>query len=185
MLNAIYKDSEEKMKKALQQLDHEFGSLRTGRASMHLLDDINVQAYGTAQPLKAVASLSTPDAHTILITPWDKNQVDAIEKAILASNIGLTPNNDGSVIRLNVPPLTEERRMELVKLAHKMAEDARVAIRNIRRGAKDAFKKLNKDKKVSDDEQSVALDEIQERTDKHIKKIDEHLAAKEKDIMEI
>ena len=185
MLKEIHKETDGKMKKALEALEHEFSNLRTGRASLHLLDSIAVDAYGTKQPLKAVASLSTPDAHTILITPWDKTVLAPAEKAILAANLGVTPNNDGKVIRINIPPLTEERRKELVKVVHTMAEEARVAVRNVRRQANDAAKKLNKDKQVSDDELSVFLDESQEKTDTFINKIDDELTAKEKDVMEI
>ncbi len=185
MLKEIHREADEKMAKALEALEHEFGTLRTGRASLHLLDGVSVDAYGTPQPLKAVSTLSTPDAHTIMITPWDKNLLGGVERAILARNLGVTPNNDGKVIRINIPPLTEERRKDLVKAAHKMAEDARVAVRNVRRHANDAAKKLNKDKDLSDDELSVDRDEVQEKTDKRIAKIDKKLEAKEKEIMEV
>lgn len=185
MPKSIHKEAKEKMKKGLEALEQEFSTLRTGRASLHLLDPVVVEAYGTTQPLKAIASLSTPDAHTILITPWDKTQVGAIEKAILAANLGVTPNSDGKMIRISIPTLTEDRRKEIVKTAHKMSEDGRVAVRNVRRHAKDAFKKLNRAKELSDDEMSVALDELQDVTDDCIKKIDDSLSAKEKDLMEL
>ena len=132
-LNEIYKTAQEKMHKAVEAVDHEFSSLRTGRASIALVDGVQVDAYGSSMPLKQMAQIATPDARSIVITPFDKGQMHAIEKAILAANIGLTPNNDGKVIRLTIPPLTEERRKDLVKLAKKMAEEGRVAVRNVRR----------------------------------------------------
>ncbi|MBN1515574.1 ribosome recycling factor [Candidatus Sumerlaeota bacterium] len=185
MLEALYKETKEKMDGAMTTLDRDFNSLRTGRATTTVLDTVHVEAYGTEQPVKAIATITTPDAHTILVQPWDKNVLGAIERAILAANIGLTPNNDGKVIRLNIPPLTEETRKELVKQAHHMAEEQRVAVRNVRRHSNDHVKKLNKDKNISDDEMSVALDKIQEMTDNHIKKVDAKLADKEAELLKV
>lgn len=185
MLDDLYKQAKEKMKKALHFLEEEFSKLRTGKASVTLVDPVKVNAYGTEMPLKQVASVSLPDAKTIAIQPWDKNLIPAIEKAILAANIGLTPINDGKIIRINIPPLTEERRKDLVKVAHKLAEEARVSIRNIRRHINEEIKKLEKDHKISEDEKFKAIDKVQEITDEFIKKVDELLKEKEKEIKEI
>jgi len=184
-LSKIHRESEEKMHKAVEAMEHEFSTLRTGRASLPILDVVHVDAYGQKMQLKQVGSLSTPDAHSILIQPWDRSLLGAIEKAILAANIGLTPNNDGRMIRLNVPPLTEERRRELVKVAHKMAEEGRVAIRNIRRHANEEIKKLEKDKAVSEDDARNAQMENQKLTDKFIEDVSARLKRKEQEIMEI
>lgn len=185
MLDDLYKQAKEKMKKALHFLEEEFSKLRTGKASVTLVDPVKVNAYGTEMPLKQVASVSLPDAKTIAIQPWDKNLIPAIEKAILAANIGLTPINDGKIIRINIPPLTEERRKDLGKVAHKLAEEARVSIRNIRRHINEEIKKLEKDHKISEDEKFKAIDKVQEITDEFIKKVDELLKEKEKEIKEI
>ncbi len=184
-LKKVYKDSEEKMKRAIDAMEHEFAALRTGRASLAVLDGVTVEVYGQKMHLNQVATLTTPDAHTILIQPWDRNSAGPIEKAILAANIGLTPNNDGRVIRLNVPPLTEERRKELVKVAHKLAEDGRVAIRNVRRHSNEEIKRLEKEKLVSEDLSREGLNEIQKMTDKHIEEIGTRLKRKESEILEI
>ncbi len=184
-LNDIHKQAQEKMKKAVEAVDHEFSSLRTGRASVALVDNIHIDAYGASMPLKQVAQINTPDARSLLITPYDKGQMQAIEKAILAANIGLTPNNDGKVIRLTVPPLTEERRKELVKVAKKMAEDGRVAVRNIRRHANDEIKKTEKTHEITEDDRDRATHKMQELTDKHIREIDDLLARKEKEVLEV
>ncbi|AXA37268.1 MAG: ribosome recycling factor [Candidatus Hydrogenedentota bacterium] len=184
-LDAIYKEAKEKMHKAIEAVEHEFSTLRTGRASVALVDNIHVQAYGASMALKQLATISTPDSRTILITPFDRNMIGAIEKAIMAANIGLTPNNDGKAIRLTIPPLTEERRKELVKVARKMAEDGRVAVRNIRRHANEEIKKTEKMHEITEDDRKRAIDKVQEMTDKFIGEIDELLARKEKEIMEI
>ncbi len=184
-LNQIFKETQEKMKKAVEAVEHEFSSLRTGRASVALVDHIQVEAYGATMPLKQVAAIATPDARTILITPFDRNLIGVIEKAIMASNIGLTPNNDGKNIRLTIPQLTEERRKELVKVAKKMAEDGRVAVRNIRRHANEEIKKTEKMHEITEDDRKRAIDKIQELTDKFIEEIDKLLERKEKEIMEI
>lgn len=184
-VNAEFKTAEQKMKSAIDALDHHFNTLRTGRASTALLDDVKVEAYGQQMPLNQVSSITTPDARTLMISPWDKGQLAAIERALLTADLGLTPMNDGTAIRLNIPPLTEERRKELVKKAHNMAEDARIAIRNVRRHSKEHIEKLNKDKELTDDLMHDALAELQKITDKWIAKVEEHMKHKEKEIMEV
>lgn len=184
-LNEVFKSSEEKMRKAIDAMEHEFSGLRTGRASVALIDGIQVEAYGSKMPLKQVATLSTPDSRTLMIQPFDKNMMATVEKAILAANLGMTPNNDGKVIRLNIPPLTEERRKDLVKMARKMAEDGRISIRNIRRSANDDIKKIEKENEIAEDEREKAMKQVQDITDKYVKQVDELLAKKEKDVMEI
>src|SRR5262249_27598977 len=159
----------------------EFSTLRTGRASVALVDGIQVEAYGAKMPLKQMASISTPDARSLVVQPYDKSQLHPIEKAILAANIGLTPVDDGKVIRMSIPPLTEERRKEMVKLAKKMAEDGRVSIRNIRRHANDEIKTTEKHHEITEDDREKARHKTQEITDKYIKEIDELLGRKEKE----
>lgn len=184
-VDEIFNSSERKMAHAIEALEHHFNTLRTGRASAALLDDIRVDAYGSPVPLNQVASVNTPDARSITVQPWDKNQLGPIEKAILAANIGITPHNDGTLIRLNIPPLTEDRRKELAKKAHAMAEEARVAIRNVRKHSKEEIEKLKKAKTLTEDLAHDATDKLQKITDKWIKKVDESLAKKEKDIMAV
>jgi ribosome recycling factor len=184
-LNDVYKSAEEKMKKAVDAVDHEFSGLRTGRASVALIESVQVDAYGSRMPLKQMATISTPDARTLAVQPFDKSMMASVEKALLAANLGMTPNNDGKVIRLNVPPLTEERRKELVKMAKKMAEDGRVSVRNIRRMANDEIKKIEKDNDIAEDDREKAMKHVQEMTDRYVKEIDNNLAKKEKDVMEI
>lgn len=174
-----------KMEGALEALRREFNSVRTGRASLALLDSIQVEYYGTPTPLNQVAALSVPESRLIMIQPWDQKLVPEIERAIMKSDLGLTPASDGRVIRLPIPTLTEERRKELVKVVRKKAEEARVAIRNIRRDTNEQVKKLEKDKHISEDEVKKTLDDVQKQTDQYIKKIDEVLQAKEKEIMEV
>lgn len=181
----ILESHEDKMKKALEVLRKEYGSLRAGRATPALLDKITVDYYGTPTPLNQVGNISVPEPRQLIIQPWERTLLGTIEKAILKSDLGLTPNNDGSVIRLNIPQLTQQRRSELVKVVHKKAEDDRVAIRNLRRDANEAVKKLEKDKVISEDEVKKAQDDIQKLTDKYIKEIDHVMAAKEKEIMEV
>jgi len=185
MLKEQFRESQAKMDSAIQTVEHEFSTIRTGRASLGILDQVVVDAYGSQLPLKQVSTLSTPDPRNIVIQPWDKNVAPAIEKAILAANLGLTPINDGKVIRINIPPLTEERRMELVKVAKHMAEEGRVSIRNIRRHTKDEVKRMEKDHKISEDECYKALDKIQQITDEHIEKINQLLKTKEEEILEV
>lgn len=175
------------MKKAMEQkfvaLEGEIGKIRTGRASITILDGVRVDYYGTPSPLNQVATLSTPDARTILVSPFEKRLIQDIEKAILKADLGLQPNSDGNVVRVPIPALTEERRKDLVKQLKKTAEDGRVAIRLVRRDANDAVKKLEKDKKINEDESRKVQTDIQTETDKQIKRIDDRVAAKEKEIM--
>lgn len=183
MMEALVKESDDKMDKAINVVEHELGALRSGRASVHLVDGVKVSLYGTESPVNQLGTVSTPDGSTIMIQPWDKNALAAIEKAILQANIGLTPNNDGKVIRLHVPALTQETRKEMIKRAHAIAEEGRIAVRNVRRHINDQIKKGEKDSKVTEDESKKLQDTIQKKTDEHIKKIDGLLAAKEKEVM--
>lgn len=181
----IKKATEEKMQKTVEVTRREYATIRTGRASAGLVEGIKVDYYGTPTPLKQIASILTPEARLIVIQPWDPNAMEAIEKAIFSSNLGITPNNDGKVIRLSIPPLTQERREELDKVIKKLAEDGRVSIRSIRRDANDQLKKLEKDKKVPEDMRFKSQDEIQKLTDKYIAEIDKLLSDKEKEILEV
>jgi ribosome recycling factor len=174
-----------RMEKAVADLQHEMASIRTGRASLSILDHIRVDYYGTPTPLNQLANLHVPEPSLITIQPWDVSQIGPIEKAIRASDLGLNPANDGKMVRLPIPPLTEERRKEIVKRLHHVAEDHRVALRNIRRDGNDAVKKLLKDKKVSEDEEKRAHDEIQKMTDGYMQKLDSAAKTKEKEILEI
>jgi|SRR5690554_4495056 ribosome recycling factor len=173
------------MEEVIAATKRTFASVRTGRANPALLDRIVVSYYGTPTPLNQMASVSVPEPRLLVITPWDKGSIKDIEKAILASDLGLTPSNDGTVIRLSIPTLTEERRKELVRVVRKDAEDHRVAVRNIRRDLNDAVKKLEKNGDISEDESRRVQEEIQEQTNKFIEQIDELLKAKEKEIMEV
>ena len=173
------------MEKALSDLQHDMASIRTGRASLGILDHIRVDYYGTPTPLNQVANLHVPEPSLITLQPWDVSQIGPIEKAIRASDLGLNPSNDGKVIRLPIPPLTEERRKELVKKLHAAAEHHRVSVRNIRRDGNEAVKKLLKDKKITEDEDKRAHDEIQKLTDAYMQKIDQASKTKEKEILEI
>ena len=172
-----------RMEKALSDLQHEMASIRTGRASLGILDHIRVDYYGTPTPLNQIANLHVPEPSLITIQPWDVSQIAAIEKAIRGSDLGLNPANDGKLIRVPVPPLTEERRREIVKRLHGVAEEHRVAARNIRRDANEHLKKLLKDKLISEDEERRALDDVQKMTDANIQKIDGASKAKEAEIM--
>lgn len=185
MIAEIKADSEERMKKSASALEDEFNRLRTGRASAALVDKIQVSYYGAATPLNQVASISVPEARLIVIQPWDKNVLPEIEKAIQKSELNLNPNNDGKVIRINIPALTEERRKELVKGAKASAENARVAVRNIRRDAIDKLKKEQKNGELTEDELKAAETDMQTLTDKYIGEVNKILDAKEKEIMEI
>jgi len=184
MSSDIIKDANRRMDKAIEAFERDLAHVRTGRASVALLEGITVDYYGTSMPINQVASISVPESRLITVQPWDNNILGDIEKAILASDLGLTPSNDGKIIRVSVPPLTEERRKELVKLIKKMAEDCRVAIRNVRRDAIEKLKAQKKDKAISEDEMYKLQDEVQKLTDKHIKQVEEVLAKKEKEIME-
>lgn len=185
MQKELESKNEARMKGAIEAFKKDLGSIRTGRASLSLLDGIEVDYYGNPTPLNQVASLSTPDSRQIVIQPWEPKSVAPIEKAILKSDLDLTPTNDGKVIRINIPPLTEERRKQLVKVVKKRAEEAKVAIRNIRRDFNEELKKLEKDKELSEDELKKSLDEVQKLTDSYIVKVDERLEHKEKEIMEV
>jgi len=185
MTKDVINDMKDHMAKTIDSLRREYQKIRTGRASTSLLDDIKVDYYGNPSPLSAVATLAVPEARTITISPWEAKMIAPIEKAILNSNIGLTPSNDGRLIRLILPPLTEERRKEIVKDLRRKAEDDKVALRNIRRDAIDKLKKLEKDKKITEDELKRSEKEVQDLTDKHVAKVDEVLAHKEKEVMEV
>ncbi len=184
-MQTVVKDLDGRMQAAVDVLTREFSGVRTGRANAALLDGIRVEAYGVLTPVNQMASVSVPDPKTIVIQPWDASQVKEIEKAILKSDLGLTPSSDGKVIRLVLPSLTEERRKQLAKTVGKFAEDARVAIRNIRREANDKLKHMAKDKKVSEDEERRGHDAIQKSTDKFIAKVDELTKKKEQEILAI
>jgi len=185
MIKDIIKDSSDRMKKAVEHIISEFIKVRTGKASVGLLDGIKVDYYGTPTPLNQVGNISTPDFHTITIQPWDKSIISIIEKAILNANLGLNPANDGTLIRIPIPALNEERRKELVKLVKKMAEEGRVAVRNIRRDEIEKLKKTEKTEHISEDDRKHGEVEIQKLTDKFVKEIDEILGKKEKEIMEV
>jgi ribosome recycling factor len=185
MKEKIFNDLKTNVSGILQALEKALSRIRTGRATASLLDGIKIEYYGAPTPLNQVASVSVPESRQIVISPWDTTVIGAIEKAIQKSDLGLMPSNDGKVVRISVPPLTEERRKELVKLVRKMSEEAKVKIRNARREANEEFKRLKKDNKVSEDEMFKNQDEVQKSTDKYIEKVDEILAAKEKEIMEI
>lgn len=185
MTKDIIKDMTDHMVKTIDTLRREYSKIRTGRATTSLLDDIKIDYYGNASPISAVATLAVPEARTITISPWEPKMIAPIEKAILNANIGLTPSNDGRLIRLILPALTEERRKDIVKDLKKKAEEDRIALRNIRRDAIDKVKKLEKDKKITEDDLKRAEKEVQDLTDKHVAKVDEILAHKEKEVMEV
>lgn len=182
---AVMDESKQRMEKTLQSLDKEFRRLRTGRASAALLEGVKVDYYGTLTPIEQLASISVPDSRTISIQPWDRAAFKDVEKAIQKSELGLNPINDGKLIRVNIPPLTEERRRDLAKVARKFTEESKIGIRNIRRDANDALKRQEKGKEISEDELRKAQDEVQKLTDEFIARADAALAAKEKEIMEI
>jgi ribosome recycling factor len=184
-MQALLRDMEARMQGAVDLLGREFSGIRTGRANTALLDAVRVDAYGSLTPVNQLASLSVPDPKTLVIQPWDSSQITAIEKAILKSDLGLTPTNDGKVVRLVMPPLTEERRKQLARTVGKFAEDARVAIRNIRREINEKLKAMAKDKKVSQDEERRGHDQIQKTTDKYIGKVDDLARKKEQEILAI
>ncbi len=178
-------DAKDRMGKALSNLEKEFSHLRTGRASTALLDGVKVDYYGTPTPISQIASVTTPDSRTIAIQPWEKGSFALIDKAIMKSDLGLNPVNDGKLIRVSMPPLTEERRKDLAKVAKRFTEEAKVAMRNIRRDAIEALKKKQKAKEITEDDLKKGQDQIQKITDDSIAKADKLLAAKEKEIMEI
>ena len=185
MSSEVIMEMVDKMEKSLEAFKAELTKIRTGRASLSLLDGIKVEAYGSPMPLNQVGTLTIPESRQIVIQPWDPQVMQAIEKAILKSELGLTPVSDGKVIRINIPQLTEERRKELVKIVKKFAEEFRVAIRNHRRDAIDSFKKLKKNKEISEDEQFKLQDEAQKETDIFVAKIDKVAAEKENEVMEV
>lgn len=180
-----YKAVQEKMDKCINAMLNEFAAIRAGRANPALLDKITVDYYGAATPVPQVGTISVPEARTIVIQPWDASIIKEIEKAILASDLGLTPNNDGKVIRLNFPPLTEERRKEIVKQVKKICEDSKVSIRNIRRDAIEGFKKALKNKEITEDDMKAAEKDIQDITDKAVAEIDKLTKKKEDEILEV
>jgi len=184
-MNEVILETSDKMEKSVDAFKKELAKIRTGRASLAILDGIMVDAYGSSMPLNQVGSITIPESRLIVIQPWDPQMLPAIEKAILKSDIGLNPIGDGKVIRLNIPQLTEERRKELVKTVKKIAEEFRVAVRNIRRESIDILKKQKKDKEISEDELFKYQDEAQSETDLYIKQIDEFTANKEKEVMEV
>jgi len=185
LINEVKSTAQDKMEKAVQVLKRDLMSLRAGRANPALLDKVIVDYYGSPTPVNQLANISTPDPRTLFIQPWDKSAVAQIEKSILKSELGLTPNNDGSAIRITIPPLTEERRTDLVKVARKTGEEAKVAVRNVRRDANDELKKLEKNGEVNEDSSRRGQDEIQKLTDQFIKEVDKVVADKEKEIKEI
>jgi ribosome recycling factor len=185
MTKDVIKNMGAQMDKTVDALRKEYQRVRTGRASTSLLDEIRVDYYGTLTPLNQLATLAVPEPRTITLQPWEAKIIPAMEKAILNANVGLTPSNDGRTIRLNLPPLTEERRKEIVKQLRKMAEDAKVAVRNIRRDSIDELKKLEKDKKITEDDLKRGEKEVQDVTNSHVAKIDEVLVHKEKEVMEV
>jgi len=184
MINELFVDVKDRMNKAVEHYRHEVSTIRTGRASANILDVVKVEYYGTPTPLNNIAHVIVPEGQLIVIQPFDPSSLEFIEKAIMSSDVGLTPNNDGSVIRLNIPTLTEERRKDLVKVVHKIIEEGRVAVRNIRRDANDLLKKSEKDNDLSEDNLRRATDNIQEMTDEHIKNLNQIQEAKEKDILD-
>lgn len=185
MLKEIFSAQDERLRKSVDALKRDYASLRAGRATSALLDRVMVEYYGTPTPVNQVANVSVPEPRMITIQPWDKSMLSDIERAIMKSDLGLNPNSDGAVIRLSIPQLTQERRVELVKTVHKKAEEAKVSVRNIRRDANDAIKKMEKDKAIAEDESKKALDDMQKKIDGYIKEIDQVMAVKEKEIMEV
>jgi len=185
MIEDIKKDAESRMKKSIDSLKGDLTKLRTGRAHTSLLDHIVVSYYGNDTPLNQVASVTVSDPRTLTITPWEQNMVSAIEKAIMQSNLGLNPTTAGKVIRVPLPPLTEERRKDMIKVVRQEGENGRIAIRNIRRDANNDFKTLNKEKEITDDQMRQAEDAIQKLTDKYVAEVDQILEQKEKELMEV
>ncbi len=185
MIQEIHNNAEERMQKAVENTRFELTKIRTGKASPALLDTIKLDYYGSTVPIKQVASINTPEPRLITIQPWEKKIIGEIEKAILKSELGLNPANDGTLIRLPIPQLTEERRKDLVRLCHKLVEEGRIAARNVRRDANDCLKKSEKNHEISEDQCHTAMDEIQKITDKYISQVDDILKNKEEEIMEI
>jgi ribosome recycling factor len=185
MLEGVYKDSEKRMVTALDALKRELGSIRTGKASVHLLDHIAVEAYGTRMPLNQLATLGAPEARMLTVQPFDRSQMQAIEKAIRASDLGVNPTNDGAIIRIPIPPLNEERRKDFVKLARKHGEEAKVAIRNVRRDTNERLKKAKEKGEIPEDDVHRGTEKVQKMTDDFVAQVDKIMGAKEKEIMEV
>lgn len=185
MKHPLLKDAEERMKKALSVMHSEFATVRTGRPSPALLEHIKVDYYGSPTPIPYLATITVPEPHLMVIQPFDKSIINQIEKAIQSSDLGITPSNDGNVIRLPFPPLTEERRLELVKVVKHMAEEAKIAVRNIRREVNEEFKKMKNNGEISEDEYHYYLDEVQKLTDRYIEEIEKDLKIKEDEIMKV
>ena len=183
MINELFSSTKERMNKVIDHYSSEISVIRTGRATTSMLDSIKIDYYGSATPLNNISNISSPSPDLIIIQPFDPSSLEMIEKSIAISDLGMNPNNDGNLIRLNVPPLTEERRNELVKLVHKYIEDAKIAIRNIRRDANESFKKIEKDGELSEDNLKRALENIQELTNEYISKLEKIQEVKEKDIL--
>jgi len=182
MINEIFINLKDKMNKVIEHFTQEISVIRTGRASTNMLDIVKVDYYGTPTPLKNISNITSPDPQSILIQPFDPTSIEAIEKGIIASDLGMAPSNDGNVVRLSVPVLTEERRTELIKVIHKIIEEGKVGIRNLRRDANEQLKKLEKDKELSEDNLKRALDNVQEDTDTYIEKLNTILEIKEKEL---
>lgn len=185
MIDDTLKSAEHRMQSAVTALDREMNTVRTGRARPSLVETLKIDYYGTPTPLNQVAAINAPEPRMITIQPWDKTQLGTIEKAIQKSDLGLTPTNDGNIIRLAIPALTEDRRKELVKVVHKKAEDGRVAVRNVRRDSLEELRKLQHDKEISDDDERRAQERLQKLTDKYVAEIDKHGHAKEQELLEV
>lgn len=185
MIDDVIKDLEASLSKGIESFKKELAKVRTGRANVSVLDGVRVDYYGTPTPLNQVASLAVPDARLITVKPWEKSLIPEIEKAVRASQLGLNPQSDGEIVRIPMPPLTEERRRDLVKLVKKSAEEARVALRQARREANDLLKEMLKEKAISEDDEKVGLKKVQDTTDRHVAQVDEILARKEAEIMEV
>ena len=185
MINELFKDVDHRMQMSVEHVKHEFSGLRTGRASVTLVEGLKVDYYGVPTPLNQVANINIPEPRLIAIQPWEKKLISDIEKAILTADLGLNPTNDGSMIRIPIPPLTDERRKEIIRHVHKLAEEGRVGIRNVRRDANDHLKKAEKEGEISEDNSKRAVSNVQEMTDKYIKEIDELVKSKETEIMTV
>lgn len=185
MINEVLEETRDRMKKSQDSFEKEMGKVRTGRASQAILDGVRVDYYGTQTPLPQMATVSIPESRLITVKPWDVSVINEVEKAILKANLGLTPSNDGKLIRISIPPLTEERRKEIVKTVAKTCEEYKVAVRNIRRDSNEMLKELQKEGEISEDDSFKGQKQIQELTDKHIQNLDEIFAAKEKEILEV
>lgn len=185
MIPEVLKDAEHRMTRAVEAAQHDFSTIRTGRANPVVLEGIQVDYYGSKMPVNQLAGVSAPEPRLIVVTPWDKGALTAIEKAIMNSDVGMTPQSDGNVIRLQVPYLTEERRKEMIKILHKKSEDHKIAVRNVRRDANENLKNLEKKHEISEDESKRAQDQVQKFTDKYNQRIDELTAAKEAELMEV